>query len=245
MPIIYTEPVNLGTNQFTNTGGSSGSLVNLADGNPRTSFTTNSLTFTASITPSMSVDSLYVLGEGVDTVTAGSIATAEATTETHSDRKGFIATASTPFSVGSFTVTVTGSPTVTIYHMLLMRRLLDLRQTNNLAITSLQKSGQMRNAFPVPDLYGNTVMQTDAYSWVRPQLSYQIWRSDSNLTMARQEISRWRYVAAENPNIVIWDLAETGAQNYEAVYRGYWAPGAFSQEIRGTTVVESSFSVLT
>lgn len=244
MPIIYTEPVNLGTNQFTNTGGTtSGSLVNLADGNPRTSFTTNTLTFTATITPSTSVDTLYVLGTGIDTVTAGSIASAVATVDTYDNRKAFIATAPTPFSVGSFTVTLTGDPNVTIYHMFLMRRLINLQQSGSLAITRFEKSGQMRNSFPVPDLNGNTVLQTDANSWIHPQLSYQIWQRASNLTAARNIVTKNWTTAADNPNIVLWDLAEPNAMDHETVYRGHWSPSSFTQEVMGTNVVQYSFSI--
>lgn len=264
MPIIYTEPLtNLADRNASSRGtGNTGSLNNLWDGNPFTFYDTKSATleFNATSMAGETVDTVYVVAENIDDVSFRSINPATQIfsdqpvidtwdtddTPGYSIRKAFITTHTSTITSTSMRVTLTrtaGTNSVRIFHLFIMRQLLDLKKSSTLTITRFQKSGQMRNAFPVPDLYGGTVLQTDANSWIHPQLSYQLWQTGSNLTEARNIVTSQRNIARRYPNITIWDLAEPNAQDYESIYKAYWTPASFTQELAGTNVVRHGFDI--
>ena len=124
-----------------------------------------------------------------------------------------------------------------------MRHLLDLTDTDTRAITRFDTTGATRAAYIQEDLYGTRTVQVGRYSDIRRSVNYQIWESAANLTAARHKISELLYIQQENPNIVIWDLDEANAQDYESVFPAFWVPGSFSSSIEGAQAVSYSFSV--
>ena len=235
MPKIYTAPARIASVAESNSGAA-------YDSNPYSYYTGNSLSFTFVGSPS--IDTVFAITEGGTSLSAGSL------TSTGNDtymlpgstisRRAYLATG-TASSLSSVTLTVTGA--TKIYHVLFMKHLLDLNQTDSRVITSYEVTAGTRNTFIQEDLYGRRTVQSGHISNLKKRIQYQIWQSGTNLTASRNEVNEFYSIVEQNPNITIWDLDEPGAQDYESIFASYWVPDSFSESIEGQQVINYGFAI--
>ena len=260
MPQIYTNSPS-----FTVTDGqvgtrstTIGSLENIYDNNKFTFYQTNSsvdpLVFTITFTGDpQSIDSVYVLAQNIDSASFSSrpLATGLGTDVTggltFDNRRGIISTVASPVT-GCTGVRLrltrrSGASNVKIYQILAMRHLRDLTDNDTRTITRFETTQEIRNAYIQEDLYGTRTLQTGHLDNPRKNISYQIWKSASNLSAARNELSELYSIQRGNPNITVWDLDEDNARDYESVFPAFWVPGSFSSSIEASQAISYSFAI--
>ena len=241
MPRIYSAPLNFSISM----GGTD--APNVRDSSKYTYYETSDTSFTLSFTGSnLSYNSIYVLAEGIDSIGfLGANSIDRRTGTIFNSKKGIILEGS-DHSANSQSLTVTKSSGVTdikIYQIIVMKFLVDLTDSSNRSITRFDTTRQVRNAYIQEDLYGTRSLQVGHLPDAKRSISYQIWESANNLTAARNKLSEFYKLQAENPNITVWDLEETNALSFESVFPAFWVPGAFSETIEATQAISYNFTI--
>ena len=247
MPQIYTMPIPLTVR--TSPSGSE----NVSDGNNRTFYETSDTDITIEFTMVPDVSTFYILAENFDSVSLTGFTGATQHgfgndlngVNTINNRKGILSTVpevGIDSCILRFTRT-SGRSTIKIYRIVAMRRLLDLNQTNDRAITSFETRREIRNAFIQEDLYGTRSLQTGHLNDSKKTINYTIWQIGSNITAARNKLSDLYDIQRQYSNFMFWDLDEAHAQDYESVFPAFWVPESFSERTEGAQAISYSFSV--
>lgn len=263
MPMFYTAPsFRITDRQVATRGSAVGTLSDITNPNPYTFYQTASpgtagvLNFTCTFTPAETIDSVHVVAENVTHVTvynitaSTSVITDQPTTETFNSRRAlvFTSTQGRPTAATAVRVSLTKtnpSAVVKIYAIKVMRRVLDLSISGSeRTITAYQPSFGDRSGIDiVEDLYGNRDEQRRHNAYLRETITYRIWRKDNNISACRQEINEIRKVNYDHSNFNFFDLAETGATDYEACYQAHFVPNSISYSLQGVNALSYTFGI--
>ena len=267
MPKIYTSPVQISSivdNQASARSSTLGSLSDITDGDKYAFYETmapgtaqvnptrNELRFNLTFNSTTSVDTIYVLAQNIDSITfsvnpgGDSLGTRVPGQITYDNRRGVLSNVAVPVAATGGILRLIKTPAtsaVRIYEILVMRQLLNLSQSNNMAITRYNVTRQIPNAFVQEDLYGARTLQTGHLNSSKKTINYRIWQNGNTLTECRNELSKVYNIQRQHSNFTIWDLDEPNAQDYESVYQAHWVPNSFAERIEGTQAISYGFSI--
>ena len=229
MPIIYTEPRNLGKG--------TGNQSLMSDGDPRTYFTAS-----GSIAIPLGTDSIntaiIIAGTGVSVTASGMTPDMNNPVTISGDRTFNLFTTTTPIST-----TLSVSATGRIYEVYAVEQLLDLRSNNEQTLTTYEPTIVDKDRYQIPDLYENITTQTGPSLNSRRVDSFEVWRRDSNLTACMMEFNKIKNIYETHADITIWAMNDTNAIDYESVYIGHWVSGSLSYTIEGVNAISYTFGV--
>ena len=254
MPQIYTSPFQINSITDSQVSGANtiGSLSNISDDSKYTFYETDSagtgnvLTFVFNLASTQDIDTVYLIGENIDSVRITEFGLDYVTSSTYNDRDAFIATNATTVSGTTITLECTRTPSTTsmrLYQVLIMRHLLSLNQSDTRAITRFDTTREIRNSTIQEDLYGSRTLQVGHINNTKKTIGYEMWQNASNLSACRSELNTVYNIQRQNSNFTIWDLSELGSQDYESVFEAFWIPGSFTERLQGTQAISYSFSI--